>query len=113
MNQLEIYDFFTCSLNVQYFSLSIYSFDYTILQINLFHLRSNDDDSDGIDDSVSNDHDSENGDFSDENIVVYNKNDDNDEDDGDDDDGDDDDNDDDYDVGNDSRPPQLFSALCS
>ena len=33
------------------------------------------------------------------------------DDDGDDDDGDDNDNDDDYDIGNDSRPPQLFSAL--
>ena len=30
-----------------------------------------DDDSDGADDGVSDDHDSENGDFSDENIVVY------------------------------------------
>ena len=54
--------------------------------------------------------DRENGDFSDENIVVYDKNDSND-DDGDDYDGDDDDNNDDYDVGDYSRPPQLVSTL--
>ena len=68
--------------------------------------ESDDDDSDGADDGVSDGRISENGDFSDENIVVYNKNDDNDDDDGDDDDGDDDDSDDDgnddYDVGDDS-----------
>ena len=58
---------------------------------------------------------SENGDFSDENIVVYDKNDNNDDDgdkdDDDDDDCEDDDSDGDYDVGDDSRPPQLFSVL--
>ena len=69
-----------------------------------------DDDSDGADDGVSYDHNSENGDFSDESIVMYEKNNDND-DDCDDDKSDDDDNDDDYDVGDDSQPPQLFSAL--
>ena len=69
-----------------------------------------DDDSDGADDGVSYDHNSENGDFSDESIVMYEKNNDND-DDRDDDKSDDDDNDDDYDVGDDSQPPQLFLAL--
>ena len=59
-----------------------------------------DDDSDGADDGVSDDH-SKNGDFSDENIVVYDKNDNNDN------DGDDDD----YDVVDNSQSPQLFSAL--
>ena len=59
--------------------------------------------------------DSESDDFNDENIVAYDKNDNNDDDgdndDNDDDDGDEDDNSDNYEVGDDSRPPQLFSAL--
>ena len=54
-------------------------------------------------------HSSPPGDFSDENIVVYDKKGNNDDDS--DDESDDDDSNDDYDVWDDSRPPQLFSAL--
>ena len=58
-------------------------------------------------DIVLND-DSETGDFSYKNIVVYDKNDNND---GDDDDGYDDDNNNGYYVGDDPRPPWLFLAF--
>ena len=87
-----------------------------------------DDDYDDADDSNDNDdgdgddnYDSEYGYYDDESIHVDNeKSDDNDDgdddddsydDDGDDDDGDDDHRDDDYDIRDDSRPPQLFSAI--
>ena len=63
--------------------------------------------------NVSDDHNGENG-FTDENIDLYDKNDisdDDGDDDGDDDDGDDDDRNDFDDIGDDSWPPQLFSAF--
>ena len=84
------------------------------------HDHNDDDDSNDNDDGDCDDnYDGEYGYYDDESINVDNEkndndgddDDDSDDDDGDDDDGDDDHRDDDYDIRDDSRPQQLFSAF--